>query len=104
MGRYTSGINGPVLGKVGSVIGSSRRGVPYLKGPYKKRTKKVSKKEMANRNKFALAQEWLKPLLPFVRIGFRGYSERSEGFVSAKSLLLKNAFEGDEASTLHLSN
>ena len=98
MGRYTTGINGPVLGKVGSVIGSSRRGVPYLKGPYKKRTKKVSKKEMVNRNKFALAQEWLKPLLPFVRIGFRGYSERSEGFVSAKSLLLKNAFEGDEAN------
>jgi hypothetical protein len=96
MGRYTTGINGPVVGKIGSVIGSSRNGVPYLKGPYKNRTKKVSKEEMANRNKFALAQQWLKPLLKFVRIGFKGYSARSEGFVSAKSLLLKNSFEGDE--------
>jgi hypothetical protein len=30
---------------------------------YKKRIKKVSEKELANRNKFAMAQAWLKPLL-----------------------------------------
>ena len=95
MARIPAGINGPVLGKLGSVIGSSRRGVTYLKGPYKKRTKKVSKKEMANRKKFAEAQSWLQPLLPFVREGFKGYNERSEGFVAAKSWLLKNAFEGE---------
>lgn len=102
MARIPAGINGPVLGKVGSVIGSSRRGVPYLKGPYKKRTKKVSKKEMANRKKFADAQAWLQPLLPFVREGFKGYNERSEGFVAAKSWLLKNAFEGD-ADNRHIN-
>ena len=95
MGRLVAGIHGPIVGKVGTVIGSSRRGVPYVKGPYSKRTKVVSEKEMANRKKFALAQEWLKPLLDFVRVGFKGYSVRSEGFVSAKSVLLNNAFEGD---------
>jgi hypothetical protein len=91
MGRLVNGINGPILGKVGSVIGSSRNGVHYIKGPYKNRTLKVSEKEMANRQKFKLAQAWLHPLLNFVRDGFRGYSQRSQGFVSAKSLLLKNA-------------
>jgi hypothetical protein len=94
MGRLINGINGPVQGKVGTIIGSSRNGIPYIKGPYKSRTKSISSKEKGNRNKFTEAQFWLKPLLGFVREGFKGYSERSEGFVAAKSYLLLNAFEG----------
>ena len=93
MGRLINGINGPIQGKVGTVIGSSWKGIPYLKGPHKKRTEKVSDEELRNRKKFAAAQLWLKPLLKFVRAGFRGYSPRSEGFVAAKSYLLKNAME-----------
>jgi hypothetical protein len=92
MGRFLSGINGPIHGKVGTVIGSSRNGIPYIKGPYKKRTLVVSEEELSNRKKFAMAQAWLKPLLSFVREGFRGYSQRSYGFIAAKSWLLKNAF------------
>ena len=71
-----------------------RYGVPYLKGPYKRRTTKISKKEKENRSKFARAQFWLKPLLEFVREGFKDYSRQSQGFVAAKSYLLRNAFEG----------
>lgn len=93
MGRLTAGLLGPVIGKVGTVIGSSRNGIPYLKGPYKNRTGVISQKEALNRRKFAAAQVWLKPLLSFVRVGFKGYSERSEGFVSAKSYLLKNVLK-----------
>ena len=57
----------------------------------------MSKKELANRKKFAAAQAWLQPLLEFVREGFRGYSQRSHGFIAAKSWLLKNAFVSDES-------
>ena len=98
MGRLVAGIYGPVHGKVGTIVGSSRNGVPYIKGLYKNRTAVVSKKELLNRKKFAVAQAWLKPLLEFVRQGFRGHSQRSEGFVAAKSWLLKNAMviNGDE--------
>ena len=95
MGRLISGLNGPIQGKVGTVIGSSRNGIPYIKGPYQKRTSRVSKKELANRKKFAAAQAWLAPLLDFVREGFRGFSQRSQGFIAAKSWLLKNAFVKD---------
>ena len=101
MGRLLNGINGQVHGKVGTVIGSSRNGIPYVKGPYKKRTQVVSEKELANRKKFAAAQKWLAPLLDFVREGFRGYSQRAEGFVAAKSWLLKNAFV-NEGETLRI--
>ncbi|MDP4261788.1 MAG: DUF6266 family protein [Bacteroidota bacterium] len=95
MGRFINGINGPVTGRVGTIIGSSRNGVAYVKGPYKKRTKRISKKEKANRDRFAMAQLWLQPILGFLRQGFKNYSERSEGFVAAKSWLLKNSFEED---------
>ena len=96
MGRLIQGIHGPVLGKVGFVSGASWKGLYYIKGPHKKRTARVSAKEAANRKKFALSQSWLKPLLKFVRDGFKGYSPPVEGFVAAKSYLLRYAFEGDQ--------
>jgi hypothetical protein len=96
MGRLLGGVNGQIHGKVGNMIGSSRNGVPYVKGPYKKRTQTVSSKELLNRKKFAVAQAWLHPVLAFVREGFRGYSKKSQGFVAAKSWLLKNGITGDE--------
>jgi hypothetical protein len=95
MGILISGPNGPIIGKVGAIHGSSRNGIHYVKGPYKKRTQKVSQKELLNRKKFALAQAWLAPLLDFVRAGFRGYSQRSQGFIAAKSWILKNALISD---------
>jgi Family of unknown function (DUF6266) len=96
MGRLLGGVNGQIQGKVGQISGSSRNGIPYIKGPYKSRTKTVSKKELFNRKKFAAAQVWLAPLLDFVREGFKGYSQRSQGFVAAKSWLLKNGFTGEK--------
>jgi Family of unknown function (DUF6266) len=95
MGILISGPNGPIIGKVGKIIGSSRNGKHYVKGPYKKRTGTVSEKELLNRKKFALAQSWLAPLKDFVREGFRGYSQQSQGFIAAKSWLLKNALISD---------
>ncbi len=91
MGKLVNGLNGPFTGTAGSVIGSSRNGIPYIKGPYKNRTKNISEKEKLSRRKFADAQAWLKPMVKFLRIGFKGYSVKSEGFIAAKSYLMKNA-------------
>ena len=94
MAKLIKGINGPVRGKVGTVIGSSWRGIPYIKGPYKERTGKAGVAEAGNRSKFGEAQRWLKPVVKFVREGFKGYSEVVYGFIAAKSHLLLHAFEG----------
>ena len=93
MARVVNGINGPFIGKVGSVIGYTRNGVAYMKGLYKARTKGPGEKEVLNRKKFAAAQAWLKPIIDYVRVGFKGYNERFEGFVAAKSWLMKNALQ-----------
>ena len=94
MGKLINGIFGPIQGKVGPVVGSSWRGIPYIKAAYKTRTKNISDKEKGNRSKFSKAQYWLKPMLDFVRVGFKGYSPVSEGFVAAKSYLMKYAMAG----------
>jgi hypothetical protein len=100
MAKYQFGIHGPFSGKVGTVVGASWKGIPYMRSLPKKRTGKISEAEQANRKRFALAQLWLKPLTPFLRIGFKNYRDRLEGFVAAKSYLLKNAIEEQEGAIL----
>ena len=98
MAKYNNGINGPFSGRVGPVIGSSWKGIPYMKSlPI--RTKKATAGEKANRARFKIAQQWLKPLLNFVRVGFKGYTPTVEGFIAAKSYLMKNAMEGKGAQS-----
>jgi hypothetical protein len=91
MAKFNQGINGPFQGKVGTVIGASWKGIPYMRSLPKKRTSDPTPGELLNRKKWALSQRWLQPVQEFVRIGFKGYSPKSEGFVAAKSYLLKNA-------------
>ena len=93
MARLINGINGPFVGKTGSVIGYTVNGVGYMKGLYKKRTKKPKEGEALNRKKFAAAQAWLQPVTDFVRVGFKGYNERFQGFTAAKSWLMKNCIQ-----------
>lgn len=95
MARIFNGITGQFQGTVGTVVGATWKGIPYMRSRPKKRTGVVSKKESANRNKFAMAHTWLQPLTYFLREGFKGYTPTVEGFLAAKSYLLKNAFEGE---------
>lgn len=96
MAKYTEGITGAFSGKVGPVVGSSRNGVPYMKSKGNARTSLATGAELANRKKFSAAHAWLKPLLPLLRVGFKGYSQTSYGFNAAKSYLLKHAMENGQ--------
>ena len=100
MARLINGINGPFVGKAGAVIGYTVNGVGYMKGLYKKRSKKPTEGEILNRKKFAAAQAWLKPITAFVREGFKGYNESFQGFVAAKSWLMKNCIQVIEGEIL----
>jgi hypothetical protein len=93
MAIYKNGANGTFSGKVGAIVGATWKGMPYMRALPSKRTSPLSETESSNRNKFSKAHHWLKPVLPFVRVGFKGYSATIEGFLAAKSYLLKNAFE-----------
>src|SRR6476659_1643681 len=96
MAKYKSGIQGSLSGKIGNLVPRTWKGIPYLRSLPKKRTGKMSDAERLNRQRFALAQKWLKPLLPFLRVGYQGYSEYVEGYVAAKSYLMKQAMKIEE--------
>ena len=92
MGILKNGPNGGFSGKAGSFVGYKLNGQDIIRGIPKKRTKKPSKREQANRDKFAQMQAWLKPLLGFLQVGFKGYADTFQGFVAAKSYNSKHAF------------
>nr|WP_199075486.1 DUF6266 family protein [Pedobacter sp. ASV19] len=90
MGRLKKGMNGPISGKVGTVIGSSWRGIEYMKS-LPDRKVKFSKAELLNQEKFKLTQSWLKPIKNFVNKSFKNENKNLEGYYGAKSYISKNA-------------
>jgi len=98
MARLKKGINGAISGKVGNVVGSSWKGIDYIKS-LPNRRKPATENELKNRFRFGLSQVWLRPILVFVRAGFKGYTETFEGFSAAKSYLSTNALEGEGFET-----
>lgn len=102
MAIYRNGPNGGLTGKFGSVIAYRLNGQDIIKGLPKKRKKKPSPREKANRAKFGQMQAWLKPLLDFLRVGFKGYAPTFQGFVAAKSYNSKHAFVQKEDGTWYI--
>jgi hypothetical protein len=98
MARLLHGINGPLLGKMGTIVGSSRNGKPYVKSlPVRKAP--ATANELVNREKWKRTQAWVKPIREFVKAGFKNYSPTVQGYGAAVSWLRRHAFEGNEANS-----
>src|SRR5690606_15791091 len=94
MARYLHGINGPLVGRLGNLVASSWRGIPYLK-TRPDRKKAFNQNELANQGSFGNSSQWLSPLTPFLRAGFKGDNPRMWGFNGAKSYLRARALITD---------
>jgi hypothetical protein len=71
MAKINKGIFGPLTGKIGSFIGSTWLGIPYLKkAPVKDKNSKRSAAQIANSQKFGYVSRWLVPFHPFITVGF----------------------------------
>lgn len=92
MGRVTNGANGPISGKVGSVVFCKWKGIDYVRGlPRINKNRKPTKSQAKQRSKFSFMQERLKPIVPLVRLGFMNYANNKTGHNSAMSYNLKEA-------------
>ncbi|MCL4641857.1 MULTISPECIES: DUF6266 family protein [Olivibacter] len=92
MGRVTNGANGPISGKVGSVVFCKWKGIDYVRGlPRINKNRKPTKSQAKQRSKFSFMQEKLKPIVPLVRLGFMNYATNRTGHNSAMSYNLKEA-------------
>ena len=92
MARLVGGINGPIIGKVGTITGTYRNGKAYIKANNIRRAKQTPN-ELIAKERFATAHYFLQPLLDYVREGFR--HQPKKGYNGAKSYTLLHALEGE---------
>jgi hypothetical protein len=93
------GPNGGFSGKAGSIVGYQQYGKWVIRGlpKYSKKNKKGSLNQNICRSKFSKMQNMLRPLLPYIRIGFNLEAKRNGNSAhnSAKSWNMLNAFNED---------
>ena len=94
MGIIKQGILGGFSGKVGTVVGSSWKGISYMRGQAQSIKNPRTEKQMAQRDKFALALSFIRPIQSFIQIGFKTYAHKQSAFNAAMSYTLKNAIKG----------
>jgi hypothetical protein len=96
MGTYNKGLLGGFSGTVGPVVGSSWKGIGYLKSkPHKTKTKKdVSLKVEIHRAKFKLATNFIKAIGSVLAITFPGKTGTT-GRNDALAGVLPQAITGD---------
>lgn len=95
MAKFLNGAIGTFSGKVGSIIGSSWRDIPYMRGLSKKRTKPFSEAQLAQQQRFKLMGKFLIPLKGLFEIGFaKAYTGESTLFNQVMAINLP-AVTGD---------
>jgi hypothetical protein len=94
MGKLSSGILGPVSGKVGNVVGGSWRGIDYLRAMPASVSNPRSPAQLNQRARFLLMLRFLQPMLDFIKIGFKAYARKMSAYNAAMSHNLRNAITG----------
>lgn len=95
MGLYKQGILGSFMGKIGSVIGSSWRGIHYMRVVPAYVSNPQTPAQTMQRAKFALAFEFLKPIIAFLRISFKHAAVEMSEINAAMSHAILNAIDGE---------
>lgn len=95
MGRIRQGANGGFRGKAGSVVGSSWKGVDYIKGLPKKSSKPPTQAQLETQAKFKLLMRFLTSVNMFLQVGFgQKQSNRSTPANTAFQFNLGKAITG----------
>ena len=90
MAKSGNGGRGPLRGKVGNQVFTTWNGIEVVKSaPI--RTAPFTEKQLQAQYVFKLTQDWLTPIVPFLKIGFKGYTQTNQGVTAAKSYLTHNA-------------
>lgn len=97
MARISNGPNGSVSGTAGSVVFCRWKDIDYVRGkPRIDKHRKPTKNQAKQRTKFSFMQEYLKPIVPLVRLGFMQYARNRTGHNSAMSYNIKEAVKETE--------
>lgn len=95
MAKIKEGIMGPFSGKIGPIIGSSWKNIPYIKavsvGKGKKRV--FTPAQLANQQRFKLMNDFLEPFHPYLSIGFAHLAANRTELNAAFKVNFKEAME-----------
>ncbi|MFD2555055.1 DUF6266 family protein [Sphingobacterium tabacisoli] len=95
MARFLKGITGAYTGKVGNVVGSSWRGIDYIRSLPKKSSKPASEDQIIQRTRFRMATNFLKSIKDILKIGFSDSKQRGRlGYNVAFQHFIGNAIQG----------
>lgn len=96
MGTLKQGILGGVSGKVGNVVGYHRKGKDIIRVQAATLSDARTPKQLQQRQKVAATIAFLKPILPYIRIGFKNYAQERTTYNTATSYLMKRCISTDE--------
>ncbi len=95
MGKYENGAYGSFHGKVGNLVGSSWRGISYMRAKPNTGKRKSSEKQIQHRAKFLFATNFIQPLFPVIQIGFRNQNDKKTAKNAAMSEIMNYAITGE---------
>ncbi|TRX70564.1 DUF6266 family protein [Carboxylicivirga sp. M1479] len=95
MGQFKKGILGGFSGKVGNIIGSTWKGITYMRSLSEASNKTPSEKQMIVRARFAYASQFLQPLGPVLKVGYRTQTKKQSPQNAAMSIFMADALSGE---------
>jgi hypothetical protein len=95
MGIIKQGILGGLSGKVGNVVGSSWKGINYLRALPTKVANPNTVGQRITRTKMSLVINFLKTCTAFIRFGFSGFALKMSAFNAATSFNFRIAVGND---------
>jgi hypothetical protein len=94
MARIEAGILGGFSGRIGNVVSCLRHGKYYLRTLPAKVNHPNTEKQLAQRMRFSLIQQFLKPINKFIHMGFGAYTDGRSAYNAAMSYNLEHALTG----------
>ncbi len=82
---------GVISGKIGQIVGSTWKGINYVRVLAGSVANPQTDKQLAQRQKFSKTMQFLQPLSEFLQIGFRSYAVGMSGVNAAMKYNIKNA-------------
>lgn len=94
MGIINQGILGGFSGKVGPIVGFRWKSNYYIRARAAKVSNPRTPRQQEQRGKFATTFNFLKTMKPFIRMGYKEFTQDKSAFNAAMSYTLKRAVTG----------
>ena len=94
MGTIKQGILGGFSGKVGSVIGSSWKGISVMRGIAAHVANPKSDLQIAQRERVIVTMAFLLPMTSFIRVSWAAFAVKMTAMNAAFSYIIKNTLQG----------